>query len=135
MNTVHPTRKAHVYDFDFQTAVKRHLDIVTAVSIVEFNGETILLQVNEAVYNPSVDHSLLYEFQIRDYVVTVNSVAKKHGREQKMVIGEVVIPCGIRNALFYFKNRVPTDDKIEKLKPVVLTQGGYLGTHAEMRAG
>ena len=97
--TVHRLRKAHVYGFDHQAAVKKHLDIVTAVSVVEVHGETILLQVNEAVHNPSADNSLLSEFQIRDYGVTFNSVAKKHGGEQNMVIGETVIPCGIKNAL------------------------------------
>ena len=70
--TVHPTRKAHVYGFDHQAAVKKHLDIVTAVSVVEVSGETILLQVNEAVYNPSADHSLLSEYQIRDFGVKIN---------------------------------------------------------------
>ena len=40
-----------------------------------------------------------------------------------MVIGEEEVPCGIKNALLYFKNRVPTDEEIEKLKPIVLTQG------------
>ena len=40
-----------------------------------------------------------------------------------MVIGDTVIPCGIKNALLYFKSRVPTDEEIEKLQPVVLTQG------------
>ena len=79
--TVHPTRKAHIYGFDHQAAVEKHLDIVTAVSVVEVNGETILLQVNEAVHNPSADHSLLSGYQIRDYGVIINSVAKKHGGE------------------------------------------------------
>ena len=64
------------------------MDIVTAVSVVEVNGRSIMLQVNEAVHNPSADHSLLSEYQIRDYGVTINSVAKKHGGEQNMVIGE-----------------------------------------------
>ena len=40
-----------------------------------------------------------------------------------MAIRDEVVPCGIRNALLYFKNRVSTDEKIEKLQPVVLTQG------------
>ena len=78
---VHPTRKAHVYGFDHQAAVKKHLDIVTAVSVVEVNSKSIMLQVNEAVHNPSADHSLLSEYQIRDYGVTINSIANKHGGE------------------------------------------------------
>ena len=54
---VHHTRKVHVYAFDHQAAVKKHLDIVTAVSVVEVNGKSIMLQVNEAVHNLSADHS------------------------------------------------------------------------------
>ena len=41
-----------------------------------------------------------------------------------MVIGKEEVPCGISNALLYFKNRVPTDEQIEKLQPMVLTHGG-----------
>ena len=78
---IHPTWKAHVYSFDYQAAVKNRLDIFTAVSVVEVNGNSNMLQVNEAVHNPSTDHSLLSEYQIRDYGVTINSIAKKHGGE------------------------------------------------------
>ena len=35
--------------FDHKVAVKRNLDIVTACTVVEVNGESILLQINEAV--------------------------------------------------------------------------------------
>ena len=76
---LYPTRNAHEYGFDHQEAVKKHLDIVTSVSVVEVNGKSIMLQVNEAVHNPSADHSLISEYQIRDYGVTVNSVTRKHG--------------------------------------------------------
>ena len=57
----HPTRKAHVVGFDHKAAVKRDLDIVTAITAVELTGENkvILLQVNEAVHNPTSEHSLL----------------------------------------------------------------------------
>ena len=41
-----------------------------------------------------------------------------------MMIGEEEVPCGIRNALLYFKTLVPANEEIEKLKPLVLTQGG-----------
>ena len=73
--------------------------------------------------NQSADHSLLYEFQIRDYSVIINSIDKKHRGEQNMVIGDLVISCEIKNTLLYFKNYVPTDEEIERLQPVVLKQG------------
>ena len=76
--TVHPTRKAHIYVFDHKAAVKRHLNIMKDVTVAEVNGETILLQVNEAVYNPPAAHFLSSEFYIRDYEVKINSVSKKY---------------------------------------------------------
>ena len=76
---VHPSRKAHVIGFDHKVAVKRNLDIVTACTVVDVEGETFLLQVNEAVSNPSSEHTLLSEYQVRDFGVKVNSIAKKHG--------------------------------------------------------
>ena len=71
--------------------MKKHLDIVTAVSVVEVNGKSIMLQVNEAVHNPSTDHSLLSEYQIRDYGVTINSIARKHGGIQNMFVGDEAV--------------------------------------------
>ena len=31
--------------------------------------------------------------------------------------------CGVNNCLIYFKCRLPTDEELEKLTPIVLTQG------------
>ena len=58
--------------------MKRHLEIVTAVIVMKVNGENVLLQVNEAVYNPPAAHFLSSEFYIRDYEVKINSVSKKY---------------------------------------------------------
>ena len=33
------------------------------------------------------------------------------------------IPCGVKNCLIYFKCRIPTDEELEKLTPIVLSQG------------
>ena len=33
------------------------------------------------------------------------------------------IPCGVKNCLIYFKCRAPTDEELEKLAPIVLSQG------------
>ena len=33
------------------------------------------------------------------------------------------IPCGVKNCLIYFKCWAPTDEELEKLKPIVLSQG------------
>ena len=69
----HPTRKAYVVGFDHKSAVKRDLDIVTAIAAVELTKENkvILLQVNEAVYNSTSEHLLLLEYQVRDYGIKI----------------------------------------------------------------
>ena len=55
----HLFRKAHAIGFDHKVAVKRNLDIVTTCTVVEVNRNFILLQINEAVCNPTLEHSLL----------------------------------------------------------------------------
>ena len=75
----HPFRKAHVVVFGHKVAVKRNLDIVTACTVVEVNGNSILLQISEAVWNPTSEHSLLPEYQLRDFGIQVNSIARRHG--------------------------------------------------------
>ena len=76
---IQPNRKAHVYGFDTAVAQKRNLDIGVGVCAVDLEGETILLQVNEAILNPTLQHTLLAEYQMRDYGVEVDSVAMRHG--------------------------------------------------------
>ena len=43
MVATHLFRKAHVIGFDHKVAVKTNLDIVTVCTVVEVNGESILL--------------------------------------------------------------------------------------------
>ena len=121
--TTHPFRKAHVIGFDHKVAVKRNLDIVTACIVVEVNGESILLQINEAVCNPTSEHSLLSEYQLRDFGIQVNSIAKRHGGDQNLMANDQEIPCGVKNCLIYFKCQTLTDKELEKLTPIVLLQG------------
>ena len=123
MVVTHPFRKAHVIGFDYKVAVKRNLDIVTACTVVEVNGNSILLQINEAVCNPISEHSLLSEYQLRDFGIQVNSIARRHGGDQNLIADEQEIPCGVKNCLIYFKCRTPTDEELERLKPIVLSQG------------
>ena len=123
VTAINPIRKAHVIGFDHKVAIKKNLDIVTAFTVVEINDTPVLFQINEAVYNPTAEHSLLSEYQLRDFGVKVNSVPKKHGGEQNLIIQDQEVPCGVKNCLIYFKCRLPTDEEMDQLTPVVLTQG------------
>ncbi len=120
---VHPTRKAHVIGFDHKAAVKKNLDIVSAVTAVDINDHVYLLQINEAVSNPSAEHSLLSEYQVRDFGTSIDSVPRKHGGTQRMNVGDVDIPFGVHNCLIHFKSRHPTVEELDKIQPIVLSQG------------
>ena len=63
---MHPTRKANVIGFDNDIAVKRHLPIVSGITVVDIGDDTYLIRVNEAVYNESVQHTLLSDYQLRE---------------------------------------------------------------------
>ena len=120
---LHSTRKANVMGFDHHLAVKRNLDIVDALTAVDTPKQTILLQVNEAVYNPASEHSLLSEFQIREYGTKIDSIPRRHGGKARMELGDEVVNFGLVDCLNYFKARVPTDQELNTLKPHELTQG------------
>ena len=63
--SVHNSRRANVVGFDHETAVKKNLPIVSAITTVDLpNGQSILLVIHEAIYNDTSNHSLLSEFQL-----------------------------------------------------------------------
>ena len=106
----HPTRKARDIGFDHKAAVKRNLDIVSTCTVVEINDEPIFFQINETVCKQAAQYSLLSEYQLRGFDVKVNSVARKHGGEQNVIVGDQEVPCGVKNCLIYFKCQLPTDE-------------------------
>jgi hypothetical protein len=87
----------------------------------------VLLIVHETIYNDSANHSLLSEFQLRDFGVKIDSICHKHGGIQKMEIQDVgsslVIPLEFADCMFHFKQQLPTTEEINSLKQYCLTQG------------
>jgi hypothetical protein len=68
--SVHNTRRKNVVGFDHEAAVKRNLPIVCAITAVDLPyGISVLLFVNEAIYNDTANHSFLSEFHSRDFGV------------------------------------------------------------------
>ena len=128
--STHPTRKANVIGFDKEHAVKKGLSIVGAVTAVDLpDDSTILLRVSEVIHNPTADHSLLSEFQLREYGTTVNSTPKRHGGEQKIVVhnadgDDVDVPLTLSQCLLHFKHRCPTPEELSKLEVFPITQDG-----------
>jgi hypothetical protein len=129
--SVHNTRRANVVGFDHEAAVKRNLPIVSAITAITAvdlpDGISVNLIVHEAIYNDTANHSLLSEFQLRDFGVKIDSIYHKHGGTQKMEIQDVgsslVVPLELAGCMIHFKHRLPTIEEINSLKQYCLTQG------------
>jgi hypothetical protein len=87
----------------------------------------VILIVHESIYNDKANHSLLSEFQLRDFGVIIDSVCHKHGGTQKMEIQDVdsslVVPLELAGCMIHFKHRLPTTEEINSLKKYCLTHG------------
>jgi hypothetical protein len=82
--SVHKTRRANVVGFDHEAAVKMNLPIVSAITAVDLPDViSVILIVHEAIYDDTANHSILSEFQLRDYGVKFDSICHKHGGTQK----------------------------------------------------
>jgi hypothetical protein len=125
--SVHNTRRANVVGFDHEATVKRNLPIVSAITEVDLpDGISVLLMVHKAIYNDTANHSLLSEFQLRDFGVKIDSTCHKHGGTQKMEIQDVgsslVVPLELAGCMIHFKHRLPTTEEVNSLKQYCLTQ-------------
>jgi hypothetical protein len=126
--SVNNTRRANVVVFDNEAAVKRNLPIVSAITAADLPDRvSVLLIVHEAIYNDTANHSLLSEFQLRDFGMKVDSICHKHRGTQKMVIQDIgsslVTSLELAGCIIHFKHRLPTTEEINSLKQYCLTQG------------
>jgi hypothetical protein len=113
--SVDNTRTANVVVFDHETAVKRNLPIVSAITAVDLpDGKSVLLIVHEAIYNDTANHSLLLEFQLRDFGIEIDSICHKHGGIQKIVIQNIgsslVMPLELADCMIILN----TDYQLQK---------------------
>jgi hypothetical protein len=87
----------------------------------------VILIVHEDIYNDTANHSILSEFQFRDFSVKIDSICHKHGGTQKMLIQDVgsslVIPLELAGFMIHFKHRLLTTEEVNSLKQYCLTQG------------
>jgi hypothetical protein len=78
--SVHNSRRANVVGFDHEVGVRRNLLILSAITVSDLpDGTSVLLIVHEAIYNDTANHSMLSEFQLRDFGVDLDSICHKHG--------------------------------------------------------
>ena len=98
-----------------------HLPVVTAITAIDLVEETIILEINEAIYVKDNNTSLLSTFQAREYGVIINDIAKRHGGAQNIIADGVELPLELKNGLMMTSVRTPTDDEIRNCTRVVLT--------------
>jgi hypothetical protein len=108
--SVNNIRVANVLGFDHKAAAKRNLPIVSTITEVDLpDGISVLLIVHDAIYNDTANHSLLSEFQLRDFGVKVDSICHKHAGTQKMLNQDVgsslVTPLELAGCMIHFKHR------------------------------
>ena len=108
--------------------MKRNLPIVSAITTVDLpDGSSILLILHEGIYIETVKHSLLSEFQSREFGIVIDSTWHRHGGAQQMVIQDdgdsVVVPLELAGRLTHFKHRLPTPKENGSLRKYCLTQG------------
>ena len=123
------TQKANLVGFDANTSCKSGLPIVTALTVVEHNGSTHLLRINEAVYNEGSPTTLLSEYQLREYGCIVDSVSVKHliahdgsrGTQCFMPNADTTIPFLVNGGLMTFQHRLPTALELTTLIPINIT--------------
>jgi hypothetical protein len=78
---IHSSRRANIVGFYNETAIKRNLPIVSAVTALDLpNGQSVLQYIY--IYNESSNHSLLSEFQLREFGIAIDSICHRHGGAQ-----------------------------------------------------
>jgi hypothetical protein len=125
--SVHNTRSSNVGCFDHETGVKRNLPIVNTITAVDLpDGISVLLIVHEAIYNDTTNHSLLSEFQLRNFGVKIDSICHTHGGTKKKMIQDtgssLVINLELAGCMIHFKHRLPTTEEVNSIKQYCLTQ-------------
>jgi hypothetical protein len=87
----------------------------------------VILKVHKAICNDTANHSLLSEFQSRDFGVKIDSICHKHEGTQKMEIQDVgisfVMHLDLTVCMIHFKHQLPTNEEVNSLKQYCLTQG------------
>jgi hypothetical protein len=126
--SIHSSRRANVVGFDHETAIKRNLPIVSAITALDLpNGQSVLLLVHEGIYNETSNHSLLSEFQLREFGIVIDSICHRHGGAQQMIIKDnnhidiLTIPLDLAGCMVHFKHRLPTVEDMSSPKQYCLT--------------
>ena len=111
--------------YDPRMGSKRDIKVVAAVVAYDdpATGETVMLQVNQAIYIPTIEANLLCPMQLRLNDVRVDECPKFLARNatdktHAIVIGEgksqeYLIPLSLRGVTSYFPTRKPSQQEFE----------------------
>ena len=74
------------------------------------------------------NHTLLSEFQLREFGVIIDSTCHRYGETQQMMVkdnsnGTLTVSLDLVGFMVNFKHRLPTTEEITSLKQYCLTQG------------
>jgi hypothetical protein len=77
----------NVVGFVNETTIKWNLPIISTITALDLpNGQSILSLVREGMYNETSNHSLLSEFQLREFGIVIDSMCHRYGGAQQMII-------------------------------------------------
>ena len=124
-------RYANLVGFDAK-ARKNGLPIVSALTVIDVEGQPILIRAHEAVYNKGSRTTLLSEFQMREHGCNVDSTLRRHNPSstQSLTPPEgTPIPYRMRACLMTFLHRLPTKDELDTLTPFDITTDSTWSPH------
>ena len=106
-------RRVNVIGFDEKVILKYSLPVVSAVTIAKLNhGNQIMLRIHQTVWNKDSEHTLLSDYQLREYIHSMDTVHVKHGGKQILQPTEDHnIKLHRAKAMMIFNSRTPTEQE------------------------
>jgi hypothetical protein len=81
------------------------------------------LVIHESIHNKTSNHSLLLEFQSKEFGIMIYSISHRHGGTQQMIVEDkksndaLTIPLDLAGCvIIHFRHRLSTTDEITSLK-------------------
>ena len=103
--------------------IKKDVSIQSAAAVIDLPSGTTIVHLNETPLLQKGFNSLLSTFQAREFGITVDDAATRHGGGQKICAGGQVIPLQVKQALLYASIRKPTQAELVNQPRIMFTSG------------
>ena len=113
-------RTVTVQGFDASMTMEE-LPVVSAVTAVDLEEGTFILEVNEAIHVPNNPTSLLSTFQVRENGGIVDDVSARHGGKQRIMKDGIDLPLDLQDGLLFLNTRLPTENERQNCTRIILT--------------